>query len=103
MAHYIIRPQADADLDEYAAHIAEDNLQAALGLYDAAEETYQKLAQFKEMGEVYNSSNPFLKNIRFFPISGSYIKYLVFYIPYENHIEIVRVINKARKIRNILG
>ncbi len=40
MAHYVIMPQADADLDEYAAYIAEDNLQAALGLYDAAEKTY---------------------------------------------------------------
>lgn len=102
MNHYIIRPQAEDDLDEYAENIAKDNIGAALKIYDAAEKTYQQLAELQTMGEEYISVNPLLKNVRFFPIKG-YKKYLVFYIPYDKHIEIVRVLNTSRNIKKILG
>lgn len=101
MAHYIIRPQADFDLDECAGYIAKDNIDAAIGLYDSAEDTFNTLATFKEMGEAYTSHNPELKNVRFYPIKH-YAKYLVFYIPFKSHIEIIRVLRTSRNIRNIL-
>ena len=44
MARYCkIRPQAERDLDECAAYIAQDNLAAALRLYDAVQQTCQNL------------------------------------------------------------
>ena len=101
MSLYTIRPIAEQELDDYTAYIAKDNIDAALRLYDAAEETYRNLARFPEMGESYQSSNPLLLNIKFFPIKG-FKNYLVFYQPAGDHIEIVRVINKSRNIRNIL-
>ena len=101
MAKYTIRPLAEADLDEQVAYIAQDNITAALNMYDSAEATYQQLAEFKQMGKPYLSDHLELANVRFFPIKD-YQNYLVFYIPFETHIDIIRVVNSARDIENIL-
>lgn len=101
MATYTIRPIAEQELDQYAQHIAEDNLSAGLRLYDAAEETYHNLADFPNMGEKYISSNPLLANVHYFPIKG-FKNYFVFYQPSDNGIEIIRIINRSRNIKNIL-
>ena len=101
MSLYTIRPIAEKELDGYALYIAKDNLNASLRLYEAAEETYQNLAMFPEMGEIYFSHNPLLSEIQFFPIKG-FKKYLVFYQVTPNGIEIIRIINKSRNIKNIL-
>jgi len=98
---YTISPVAEQELDEYALYIAKDNLDAALRIYDAAEETYRNLAEFPEMGETYNSSNKLLSHVRFFPIKG-FSNYLVFYQRIDKKIEIIRVLNKSKHIRNIL-
>lgn len=101
MASYTIRPIAEQDLDEYALYIAKDKLDVALRLYEAAEKTYQNLAEFPDMGEKYISSSPLLSGIQFFPIKG-FKRYLVFYQTTQDGIEIIRIINKSRKIKNIL-
>ncbi len=101
MSLYTILPIAEQDLDNCATHIAKDNLDAALRLYEAAEETYQNLAEFPDMGEIYPSSNNLLLDIHFFPIKG-FRRYLVFYQSTSGGIEIIRVISKSRNIRNIL-
>ena len=101
MAHYSIRPQAELDLDEYAAYIANDNISAALAMYDAAQSTYKQLAEFRDIGKPYTSNNPVLNNVRCFPIQG-YPRYLIFYIPYVDHIDIIRVLNTSRDINNVL-
>ena len=101
MSLYTIRPIAEQELDNYVSHIAKDNLDAGLRLYDAAEETYKNLAAFPAMGESYPSSNPLLFNVRFFPING-FRNYYVFYQPVDKHIEIIRVISKSMDIENIL-
>ena len=100
--HYQLRPQAERDLDECAAYIAKDNLDAAFSLYDAAEETYRNLAQHPKMGRAYTSNASSLRNIRCFPIKG-FSQYLVFYAPDGDRIDIIRVLNTARDIENILN
>ncbi len=102
MSYYSIRPLAEQELDDYVAYIAKDNIDAALRLYEAAEETYEQLAEFPKIGEYYPSTNPLLFNVRYFPITG-FKNYLVFYQCRENHVEIIRVINKSKNIRQILG
>ena len=101
MTQYFIHPLAEQDLDNYATYIAQDKLEAGLRLYECAEKTYQSLADFPEIGKRYRSSDPSLKNIRFFPIKG-FSKYLVFYLPIDKGIEIVRVIRQSRNITQIL-
>ncbi|MBN4050039.1 type II toxin-antitoxin system RelE/ParE family toxin [Nitrospira defluvii] len=102
MLSYRILIEAEKDLDEHAFHIAKDNLNAALRLYDAAKETYRMLSEQAKMGECYPSQNSLLSNIRFFPIKG-FKKYLVFYRPSGEEIEIIRILHISRNIKNILS
>ena len=101
MSFYNILPQAESDLDECAEYIAEDNLNAALRLYDCADETYKILADNPKMGEKYPSQNPLLWDVRFFPIS-KFKHYLAFYRPTDDGVEIIRVIQTSKDIKNIL-
>ena len=101
MPCYNVLPQAEHDLDDCAEYIAEDNLEAALRLYDSAENLYQTLAANPQMGEQYPSQNPSLSDIRFFPIP-KFKKYIAFYRPTDQGIEVVRVLRVSRNISNIL-
>ena len=101
MSFYNILPQAEGDLDECAAYIAEDNLNVALRLYDCADETNKALADNPKMGERYPSQNPLLSDVRFFPIL-KFKNYLSSYRPTDSGIEIIRVLQTFRDIKNIL-
>ncbi len=89
---YQIRPLAEADLDGHAHNIASDNLEAGLRFYDLAEETYQMLAGMPYMGGIYNTNKAGLMGIRYVPIKG-FSRYLVFYKPIDNGVEIIRVLH----------
>lgn len=101
MARYYITPQAEQDLDECAAYIAQDNLEAALRLYDSARLTYRNLAENPQMGSAYSSVNPALRKLRFFPLTD-FPKYMVFYLPERDGVTIVRLLHGARNIRPLI-
>ncbi len=89
---YQIRPQAEADLDGHARNIARNNLEAGLRLYGLAEETYQLLGDTPYMGAIYHTNKSELMGIRYMPIKG-FSRYLVFYKPEDNGVEIIRVLH----------
>ena len=93
---YQIRPQAEADLDGHARTIVRDNLDAALRLYDLAEETYEMLGEMPYMGALHQTSKPELMGMRYAPIK-EYSRYLVFYKPDDTSddtgVDIVRVLH----------
>ncbi len=65
---YQIRPQAEADLDGHARNIARNNLDAALRLYDLAEETYQMLGKMPYIGAIHHTARSELMGMRYAPI-----------------------------------
>ena len=69
---------------------------------DQAEVTFQRLAGMRGIGARYEHDHPALAELRFFPISG-FSKYLVFYRPIADGIEIARVLHGARDIHEILA
>ncbi len=89
---YQIRPQAEADLDGHVRNIARDNLDAALRLYDLAEETYEMLGETPYMGAIHHTSKSELMGMRYVPIK-EYSHYLVFYKPKDNGVDIIRVLH----------
>jgi toxin ParE1/3/4 len=97
----IIRPRADRDLDEHAAFIARDNLEAGRRFYDAAAQAFEQLAMMPEMGSPRIFRNPVLAGIRLWRIPG-YEHHLIFYRPIQNGIEVIRVLHSARDIDGIL-
>ena len=100
MANYTILLQARQDLDEIAHFIAKDNLQAALKIYDNARETFENLAEYPFIGHSYSTLDEELEKALFFPMKD-YSKYLIFYLPDDDGIIILRVIHSARNIRNL--
>jgi toxin ParE1/3/4 len=85
------RPLAESDLDDIWWYIAQDNPEAADRLLDRIEERCGALARFPEMGVRREELMPDLRSL---PVGS----YLIFYLPIEHGIEIVRVLPGMRDI-----
>ncbi len=102
MAHRIlVRPAATADSEEHEAYISGDNLDAALLFQDAVRETYEALARMPNSGSPRYRPVTKLSDVRYFPVRG-FPRFLVFYRPVVDGIEIGRVLHGARDIAAIL-
>jgi len=86
MLRIIKHPEAENDLDEIWLYIAQDSPDNADKLLDEIEETSRKLARFTDMGRNRDDLHPGLHS---FPVG----KYLIFYMPINGGIEIVRVLH----------
>jgi len=98
----VIRPLADRDIDDIAAGIAKDNLDAALRFYSSAEVAFARLLEFPDIGApragLVTSSE--LTGICLWPIID-YPKILIFFRPIENGVEIIRVLHGAQDIERL--
>lgn len=86
-----ISNQARADLTGIWLYIAEDSPAAADRQVGAILNAYERLAQFREMGEVRQDLGGTLRSFTV----GSYV---IFYHPIDDGVEIVRVVSGARDI-----
>jgi len=97
-----VLPKAREDLEEIAAYIGADNLDAALRVIDAIEVAFGKLAVNPELGvELKELSKSSLQNLRMWVVPR-FRNYLIFYRPTANGVEVVRVLHGARDLRNLL-
>jgi toxin ParE1/3/4 len=85
------RPLAEADLYDIWWYIAQDNPKAADGLLDKIEERCTMLARCPEMGA---SRDELMDGLRSLPVGN----YVIFYLPINHGIEIVRVLSGMRDI-----
>jgi toxin ParE1/3/4 len=92
-----VHDRARQDVEEIAAHIAVDQLLAAIRFCDAAEAAFNLLAQFPGAGPVWEPAIPESPGLRFWPIKG-YRNYLVLYRMREATVEVIRVDHGARDI-----
>jgi toxin ParE1/3/4 len=85
------RPQARLDLIDIWTYIAQDNPDAADALLDRFEATMARLAERPLIGR----QRPELGDtLRSFPLGN----YVIFYIPNNNGVEIVRVLSGYRDV-----
>jgi len=97
----IVRPEAVRDLDAQAEYIAEhSDLDTALRFYLAAEETFALIATQPKMGRLRNFGNPLLQGVRMCLVKG-FDRYLIFYRPLKNGIEVLRIVHGARDIEDL--
>ncbi len=89
MSQYRISDAARTDLDEIWFYIAQDDVSAADKFIRAIVMRFPKLATMPLMGRTREELSP---RLRSFPIG----RYLIFYRPMENGVEIVRVLHGAR-------
>lgn len=95
MPRVLIRPEAECDLDDIWWFIAQDSPQNADGFLDRMQEICLVLADFPLMGTSRDGLKPGLRSQ---PVGN----YLIFYFPIADGVDIVRVLNGARDIENIL-
>ncbi len=94
MTQVIQSPEAEADLIEIWEYVAQYNEEAADKLIDTINQKAILLANSPYMGQVRSELQP---SIRSFPVG----KYVLFYRPIKNGIELVRIIHGARDIENL--
>jgi toxin ParE1/3/4 len=95
MSHYRVSDTARSDLEEIWAYIAEDNVEAADRFIGVIISRFPKLAAMPEMGRLRRELRPHLRS---FPVG----RYLIFYRPMVNCVEIVRVLHGARDLPPLL-
>jgi toxin ParE1/3/4 len=94
---YLITEPAEADIDEVLFYIAEENLKAALSVYDGLLHCFEMLAQTPKAGP---ERKEFRRDARSFPEGN----YLIFYrIINSNDVEILRVLHGARDLDEIFS
>jgi toxin ParE1/3/4 len=88
-------PQARLDLVEIWRYIAEESLLSADSVLMDIDEKLRMIAEFPEIGRLRNE---LAQDLRCFPVG----KYIIFYRPVKNGIEVVRVLHGSRDIEEIL-
>ena len=89
MKQFRVSDVARSDLDEIWLYIAQDDLDAADKFIRAIISRFPKLAAMPLIGRQREELSP---NLRSFPVS----RYVIFYRPIEDGVEIVRVLHGAR-------
>ena len=103
MSRYLVRPEAERDLDAQADYYAEqEDLELALRFYEAAAKAFALIATQPRMGMVRKYRDPRLAGIRFHPMKD-FEKHLIFYRPLADGIEVVRIVHGARDLEAIFG
>lgn len=97
----VVLPDAQADMDDTAEFIAQDNVDAARRFVVAAEASFRYLAEMPTIGpqRAFHHSN--LLDLRSWRIRG-FENWLVFYRPIPEGIEVIRVLHGARDLDDIL-
>ncbi len=94
-------PQAYRDLVEIADSIAQDSIDASDRFLDAAEMTFDCLAETPEIGSLCPFKNPLAVEIRVWPVR-QFKRYLIFYRSELNSVSIVRVLHGARDWQSLI-
>jgi toxin ParE1/3/4 len=97
------RPLAERDLIDCAAHIAQDNIDAAVRFVDAVEETVASLAESPMLSTATHFSHPELASLRRRVVNG-FNRYLIFYRneTATRTVELVRILRGERDLPEAL-
>lgn len=96
MARVLRRPQAAEDIAEIWDYIADDSLAAADRFVDQLDEQFGLLATQPQIGRARGELAP---DVRSFPFG----RYVIFYLPLADGIEVVRILHSARDIDAVFG
>ena len=100
MRKLVKRPQAVQDIIEQSGYIAKDDHEIADDFLDAVEQTLSVIIEMPEAGSTKDSKDPKLAHLRMLAVKG-FKKYLIFYLPNEDSVEIVRLFHAARDIEGL--
>jgi toxin ParE1/3/4 len=93
-----IRRVAKADLANIVDYLA---FPAAERFVEAVKHDFELLRQFPGAGGIRKHPSASLRGLRSWPVKG-FRKYLIFYVPRERAIEIIRILHGAQDVDRIL-
>jgi toxin ParE1/3/4 len=103
MARILKRVAATRDVTDHFVFLAENaSVDVARRFLQAAHSTFQELAEMPEIGVTRVFRNPRFANVRKWPIKG-FERYLIFYRPLQDAVEIIRVLHGARDIESLFS
>jgi len=94
-------PQADEDALEMYQHIGRDHPVAASEYFDALFDLFDTLLDHPKIGTRFEQATGELSGVRFIPVSAKFEKHLVFYIPGDNAIRVIRILHSSRDIETL--
>ena len=101
---YVVRPKADLDIDDIADYIAsEAGLEVGIRFLSEVYRTFALVATQPGIGWHCRIDHPQLKLARTFRVGGRFKEYLVFYQPYKNRIELMRVLNGSQDLEALFS
>ena len=96
MSHYSFSNQAINDLNEICNYLAKDNPKAASLLFDEIRKKCKLVANFPNMGKLYDK---LMSNLRGFIVND----YIVFYYPSDEGIYVLRVVSGYRDLESLFS
>ena len=90
------------DLLQHFVYIGERNFDAAERFLEAAEKAFEMLGKMPGLGALREFGNPELEGLRSWPIAG-FESFLIFYLPREGGIDVIRVISGYRDLDTVFG
>lgn len=103
-SRYVVRPAAHADIEAIVDYLRERNPLAAVRFVEAAQATFEYLADMPRAYPRLGWDDPRLADMRRRPLTGAFHRYLVFYLVTEaGTVDVVRVLHSARDIVRILS
>lgn len=103
MAHRVSRhPKARRDLIEIADYISNNSVDAAMRFLNAAEETFQFIAENPLVGQLFLPSSELIPPLRIWPVHN-FRNHLIFFRPTNDGVEIIRVLHGARDLESVFS
>jgi len=101
MARVIKRAAAKRDLTDHFVFLGENaSVEVARRFLHASNVSFQALAKMPELGVRRTFQNARFSSVRVWPIRG-FERYLIFYRPVDDGVEILRVLHGARDIERL--
>ena len=98
----IINEDAHGDINDHLFYLVADSPESAKRFRDRLRDTLNILLYMPEIGRMREFRNPELQGLRYFPVKD-FNKYLVFYVPVDDGIQVIRVLHSARDIDHMLN
>lgn len=104
ITHYIIRPNAEEDLDEQLEYYEQEaGVDVALQFLAAVQEAIRFICQRPDVGSLREFANPRLKGLRSWPVHGFEDIRIYYLRPNEDTLRVVRILHGKRDLRSICG
>lgn len=91
-------PQADEDAIEMFQYIGRDNPAAGEEYFDALYRAFDTILAHPDIGTLFTRAQGELTGLRFLPLSAKFRNHLLFYIPVDQQVRVIRILRKSRDI-----